>query len=429
VAEWQSGHAADCKSVHAGSIPTSASKIITIMRSASKKNFDSFKICIVGAGYVGMSLGVLLARKYSVVILDIDKDKVNLVNQNKSTIEDSFISEFWKKNKLTIKSTSNKQIAYKDSDFIVICTPTDFDKKTKNLDTKSVEGVIKDSLKYSKKSTLVIKSTVPIGFTRKMRKKFKSKNILFSPEFLREGNALNDNLFPSRIVVGPNSKKAKTFAEILKKSSMKKDTEVFYMNSDEAEAVKLFSNTYLAMRVAFFNELDNLSLSMNLNTESIINGVSSDKRIGDFYNNPSFGFGGYCLPKDTKQLISQFQEIPQALVKSIPKSNLIRKDFVSSQILKLHPDVVGVYLLSMKSESDNFKQSSTIEVIKNLKKKGIKILIFDPSIKKKTFLTFPVIRDLKRFKESSDLIICNRLNPDLKDVRNKIFTRDVFGEH
>ncbi len=402
---------------------------IKIMILKLKKNSELTKICIVGAGYVGMSLGVLLSKKYSVTILDIDQKKVDAINKNKPSIKDVSINKFWKENKLNIKSTTNKIVAYKDSEFIVICTPTDYDEKKKNLNTKSVDSVIKDSLKYSKSSSLIIKSTVPIGYTRKMKKKYKFKNIFFSPEFLREGNALKDNLYPSRIVMGSTNKKAKKFVEILKNCSIKKDAKVFYMDSDESEAVKLFSNTYLAMRVAFFNELDNLSLKMNLNTMSIIEGVSADKRIGNFYNNPSFGYGGYCLPKDTEQLLYQFRKTPQELISSIPKSNYSRINFVSSEILKLCPKILGVYLLSMKSGSDNFRQSSILEVMKNLKKEGLKILIFDPSIKNKSFLTFPVVKNLKKFKENCDLIICNRNSKDLKDVNDKVFTRDVFGKN
>tara|TARA_B100000989_G_scaffold229542_1_gene176429 strand:+ start:828 stop:1997 length:1170 start_codon:yes stop_codon:yes gene_type:complete len=384
------------------------------------------KITVVGAGYVGMSLGVLLAKNNEVKIYDIDKAKISKINKKKSTIKDPQVKEYWKKNKISLIGTSSKVKALKKADFIVICTPTNYDIEENFFDTSSVEQVIKDSLVLNDKASIIIKSTVPVGFTEKIKKKFKSRRVIFSPEFLREGNALDDNLNPSRIIVGSKSKNAKVFAKILEEISINK-SKVLYMNSSDAEAVKLFANTFLAMRVSFFNELDSFGMIKNLNTKSIISGVCLDPRVGNFYNNPSFGYGGYCLPKDTKQLLANYDSVPQNLIEAIVNSNRTRKDFLSEQIIKLKPKKVGIYLLSMKQGSDNFRESSIQGIMKRLKAKGIKIIIYEPIIKKDKFYNSKIIKDLKKFKKESDIIIANRVTEDLYDVEKKIFSRDLFG--
>ena len=384
------------------------------------------KITVVGAGYVGMSLGLLLAKKNEVKIYDIDKAKISKINKKKSTIKDPQVKEYWKTNKISLIGTSSKVKALKKADFIVICTPTNYDIEENFFDTSSVEEIIKDSLVLNDKASIIIKSTVPVGFTEKIKKKFKSERVIFSPEFLREGSALDDNLNPSRIIVGSKSKNAKVFAKILEEISINK-SKVLYMNSSDAEAVKLFANTFLAMRVSFFNELDSFGLAKNLNPKSIISGVCLDPRIGNFYNNPSFGYGGYCLPKDTKQLLANYDLVPQNLIEAIVNSNRTRKDFLSEQIIKLKPKKVGIYLLSMKQGSDNFRESSIQGIMKRLKAKGIKIIIYEPTIKKGKFYNSKIIKDLKKFKKESDLIIANRVTGDLSDVEEKIFSRDLFG--
>ena len=384
------------------------------------------KITIVGAGYVGMSLGILFAQNNDVKIYDIDKTKINKINKKKPTIKNPQIEEFWKKNKIDLIGTSSKVVALKKADFIVICTPTNYDVEENFFDTSSVEQVIKDSLILNDKALIVIKSTVPVGFTEKIKKKFKTSRVIFSPEFLREDSALADNLNPSRIIVGSKSKKAKIFAKILEEISYNK-SEVLYMSSSDAEAVKLFSNTFLAMRIAFFNELDSYGMVKNLSTESIISGVCLDPRIGNFYNNPSFGYGGYCLPKDAKQLLANYDSVPQNLIEAIVNSNKTRKDFLSEQIIKIKPKKVGIYLLSMKKGSDNFRESSIQGIMKRLKAKGIKIIIYEPMLKKDKFYNSKIINDLKKFKKESDLIIANRVTEDLFDVEKKIFSRDLFG--
>tara|TARA_Y200000002_G_scaffold289259_1_gene243384 strand:+ start:525 stop:1694 length:1170 start_codon:yes stop_codon:yes gene_type:complete len=384
------------------------------------------KITVVGAGYVGMSLGILFAQNNDVKIYDIDKTKINKINKKKPTIKDTQIEKFWKKNKIDLIGISSKVVALKKADFIVICTPTNYDIEENFFDTSSVEQVIKDSLILNDKALIIIKSTVPVGFTEKIKKKFKTSRVIFSPEFLREDSALVDNLNPSRIIVGSKSKKAKIFAKILEEISNNK-SEVLYMSSSDAEAVKLFSNTFLAMRIAFFNELDSYGMVKNLNTESIISGVCLDPRIGNFYNNPSFGYGGYCLPKDTKQLLVNYDSVPQNLIEAIVNSNKTRKDFLSEQIIKIKPKKVGIYLLSMKKGSDNFRESSIQGIMKRLKAKGIKIIIYEPMLKKDKFYNSKIINDLKKFKKESDLIIANRVTEDLFDVEKKIFSRDIFG--
>ncbi len=384
------------------------------------------KITVVGAGYVGMSLGILFAKNNDVKIYDIDKTKINKIKKKKPTIKDPQIKEYWKKNKIDLIGISSKAVAFKKADFIVICTPTNYDVEENFFDTSSVEQVIKDSLTLNDKALIVIKSTVPVGFTEKIKKKFKTSRVIFSPEFLREDSALADNLNPSRIIVGSKSKKAKIFAKILEEISNNK-SEVLYMSSSDAEAVKLFSNTFLAMRIAFFNELDSYGMVKNLSTESIISGVCLDPRIGNFYNNPSFGYGGYCLPKDTKQLLVNYDSVPQNLIEAIVNSNKTRKDFLSEQIIKIKPKKVGIYLLSMKKGSDNFRESSIQGIMKRLKAKGIKIIIYEPMLKKDKFYNSKIINDLKKFKKESDLIIANRVTEDLFDVEKKIFSRDLFG--
>ena len=395
------------------------------LKNMNKKN----KILIIGAGYVGMSLAVLLGKKNIVRIVDTNKKKVDLINSGKSPITDNFLIDFWIKNKIKIKAYNKLHSSVKDSDFAIISTPTNYSENKNFFDTHSVEESIKKVLKLSPKCPIVIKSTVPVGFTSQMQKTHKNKNIFFSPEFLREGRALEDNLFPSRIVLGSKSKIAKVFADLLVQAAHSKDLKVFFMSSSEAEAVKLFSNSYLAMRVSFFNELDSYCMTRNLDTKSIIDGVSSDNRIGHHYNNPSFGYGGYCLPKDTKQLLANYEEIPQNIIEAIIKSNSTRKDFISEEILKLNPKTVGIYKLAMKSDSDNFRSSSIQGVMKRIKSKGIEVIIYDPNIKQSSFFSSKIFKNLKKFKKTSDLIITNRMSENLEDVKNKVFTRDIFNEN
>ena len=385
------------------------------------------KITIVGSGYVGMSMALVLRQSTNVTILDIDANRVSLINNNLSPINEPDIEKEMKTKTFSLKATLDIEDAYNDADFIVIATPTDYDADKNFFDTSTVEGVIKDILKLNKKSLIVIKSTVPVGFTNQMREKFSYENIIFVPEFLREGNALHDNLFPSRIIVGGESNTAKEFGELLKLSARKEGTKLIFMESSEAEAVKLFSNTYLAMRVSFFNELDTFSAMKNLNSEKIIKGVSLDDRIGSYYNNPSFGYGGYCLPKDSKQLLANFANVPQNLIDAIVKSNSTRKDFIAEQIIKTNPNIVGVYRLVMKKESDNFRTSAIQGVIKRIKAKGLKVIIFEPNLNEKYFFNSEVVSDFQDFKERSSIILANRVTKDLKDVSKKVYTRDLFN--
>ena len=385
------------------------------------------KITIVGSGYVGMSMALVLRQSTNVTILDIDANRVSLINNNLSPINEPDIEKEMKTKTFSLKATLDIEDAYNDADFIVIATPTDYDADKNFFDTSTVEGVIKDILKLNKKSLIVIKSTVPVGFTNQMREKFSYENIIFVPEFLREGNALHDNLFPSRIIVGGESNTAKDFGQLLKLSARKEGTKLIFMESSEAEAVKLFSNTYLAMRVSFFNELDTFSVMKNLNSEKIIKGVSLDDRIGSYYNNPSFGYGGYCLPKDSKQLLANFANVPQNLIDAIVKSNSTRKDFIAEQIIKTNPNIVGVYRLVMKKESDNFRTSAIQGVIKRIKAKGLKVIIFEPNLNEKYFFNSEVVSDFQDFKERSSIILANRVTKDLKDVSNKVYTRDLFN--